>query len=422
MSLSILRSILPRLTTPKSRLQPFLVHSQRLSTRTELEKELFELRESLYTLEELVEHPKAIDYLRDVHAHNYKAHPESSSEERWIEVSRRLKIPESYQDLHEIIYGLTRFSPPQMYLPPTFHADIYKTAWKFLNSFASPYAKFSVQNAIGLVPGLVSTTSLFYNHFEILRNEPIPKCHQLANPLPLGEPVSYKITLHNQIKFVVIEVGNTYLDFGLRDQEVYTRLFTELYGQSASQYNNYVVNPDKPHDLRVYGLLSDMDQNAFFSYDPVTGTFQKDENVCVTPSRETTIHDVMRLSEKLFSVLMHIYNENLEGWYSKEDLPQMYTRIDAETTKPCDRTLPDLLAEAIQDAKLATELLKQQSNGEDALKEGLHLLRKSLWVHPLADTTNYCWLGLHDDLDQMTMKATSNFRREQNSLERKWEN
>ncbi|KAK0445088.1 hypothetical protein EV421DRAFT_338331 [Armillaria borealis] len=194
---------------------------------------------------------------------------------------------------------------------------------------------------------------------------------------------------------------------------------------AASQYNNYIVDGDEPLDLRVYGLLSDTAENAFFSYDPATNKFEKDENVHVASNRKMVIHDMMRLSEKIFSVLMHAYNEHLDGWYSevkllqKEDIPQMYTRVDAETTKLCDRTLPDLLAEAIKDAKFATEMLKQHSN-EDALKEGLHLLRKSLWVLPLAGTTNCCWLGLHDDLDQMAMKAASNFRREQDSLEKRW--
>ncbi|SJL12799.1 uncharacterized protein ARMOST_16230 [Armillaria ostoyae] len=188
---------------------------------------------------------------------------------------------------------------------------------------------------------------------------------------------------------------------------------------AASQYNNYIVDGDEPLDLRVYGLLSDTAENAFFSYDPSTNTFEKDENMRVASNRKMVIHDMMRLSEKTFSILMHAYNEHLDGWYSKEDIPQMYTRVDAETTKLCDRTLTDLLAEAIQDAKFATEKLKQHSN-EDALKEGLHLLRKSLWVFPLAGTTNYCWLGLYDDLDQMAMKAASNFRREQDSQEKRW--
>ncbi|PBK71019.1 hypothetical protein ARMSODRAFT_1017785 [Armillaria solidipes] len=208
---------------------------------------------------------------------------------------------------------------------------------------------------------------------------------------------------------------------------------------TASQYNNYIVDGDQPLDLRVYGLLSDTAENAFFSYDPATNKFEKDESVHVASNRKMVIHDMMRLSEKIFSVLMHAYNEHLDGRYSElpkasklscygrriahlsmqEDIPQMYTRVDAETTKLCDHTLPDLLAEAIKDAKFATEKLKRHSN-EDALKEGLHLLRKSLWVFPLAGTTNYCWLGLYDDLDQMAMKAASNFRREQDSLEKRW--
>ncbi|PBK94761.1 hypothetical protein ARMGADRAFT_66286 [Armillaria gallica] len=229
--------------------------------------------------------------------------------------------------------------------------------------------------------------------------------------------------MHGQIKLVVIEMDTSPFKLTLHDQEVYTRLFTELY--AASQYNNYIVDGDKPLDLRVYGLLSDTTENVFFSYDPATTKFEKDEIVHVACSRKMVVHDMMRLSEKIFSVLMHAYNEHLDGRYNevkllpKEDIPQMYTKIDAETTEFCDRTLPDLLAEAIQDAKLATEKFQQHSN-EDALKEGLHLLRKSLWVLPLAGTTNHCWLGLYDDLDQMAMKAASNFRREQNFLEKKW--
>ncbi|KAK0438356.1 uncharacterized protein EV420DRAFT_1769726 [Desarmillaria tabescens] len=406
-----------------------LVRPRYLCTHTELEKEIFELQEALYTLQEFVEHPKAVDYLRAVHAYHYEVRPESSSEERWAEVCCRLKMPKSYDDPNELIYGLAHYSPPQMYLPQLFYVETYKTVWKFLNSFSSPFESFWLGGDlrdIGLVePVLFGTTSLFYSHVRILRNKPIPQCHQLPDPLPLGEPVSYQIMMHEQIKLVVIEMDAAQFKFTLHDQEVYTRLFTELY--AASQYNNYIVDRDQPLDLRVYGLLTDTAENVFFSYDPATATFEKDENVCVDSNRNTIIHDMMRLSEKLFSVLMHAYNEQLEDRYSKvkllpkEDLPQMYIKINAATTKsePCDRTLLDLLAEAVQDAKLASEKLSQHWS-EDALKEGLQLLRKSLWVLPLAETTHYCWLGLHDDLDQMAVKAASSFRREKNSLEKKW--
>lgn len=125
-----------------------------------LEKELFELQDSLYTLQEFVEHPKAIDYLRAVHAHHYEDQPESSSEERWIEVCRRLKfMPESYKDPNELIYGLTAdYSPPQMYLPQSFHRETYKATWKFLNSFSSPFEKFQLQGDVGDIGLVVPVT------------------------------------------------------------------------------------------------------------------------------------------------------------------------------------------------------------------------------------------------------------------------
>ncbi len=66
---------------------------------------------------------------------------------------------------------------------------------------------------------------------------------------------------------------------------------TEL---AASQYNNYIVDGDKPLDLRVYGLLSDTAENVFFSYDPATTKFEKDEIVHVASSRKMVIHDMMR--------------------------------------------------------------------------------------------------------------------------------
>ncbi|KAK0203970.1 hypothetical protein DFS33DRAFT_1275086 [Desarmillaria ectypa] len=320
-----------------------LKHEPTISYGTLSKKEIFELRESLNTLQELVEHPKAADYLRAARAYHHEARPESSSEDRWAEVCRRLKMPEGYDDPNELIYGLTHFNPPHYGFGATWETGLVE-------------------------PGLIATTSLFYNHFRILRNEPIPKRYQLPDPLPLGEPVSYQIMLHGRIKLVVIEMDTTRFKFTLHDQE--------------------------PLNLRVYGLLSDTVENAFFSYDPATTMFEKDENVWS--------------------------GQIAKCWYSKEDLPKMRTRIDAATIKPCDRTLPDLLAGAVQDAKLATEKLIQHSD-EDALKVGLHLLRKSLWVLPLlAETTNHCWLGLYDDLDQMAMKAASDFRREQIFWEKRW--
>lgn len=85
-------------------------------------------------------------------------------------------------------------------------------------------------------------------------------------------------------------------------------------------------------------------------------------------------------------------------------------------SKPSDSSLVE---EAIQYANRATVQLKSPTD-EDALKRGLDDLHKSVWVLPLHGHTNKCWLGLHDNLDQMTTKAAVTFRREQRLEERRW--
>ncbi|SJL13147.1 uncharacterized protein ARMOST_16585 [Armillaria ostoyae] len=136
------RSILPRLKIPKTKLQPSFVHShfpRHLCTRTELEGELCDIKEGLETLLDLVRHPKAATFLRAMKDYNSEEHPESGDEDRWAEVARRLEMPqpESSRNPNKLIYDLTDFSPPQLYLPPSFHAETYQTGWKYLESSRS---------------------------------------------------------------------------------------------------------------------------------------------------------------------------------------------------------------------------------------------------------------------------------------------
>ncbi|SJK99828.1 uncharacterized protein ARMOST_03139 [Armillaria ostoyae] len=201
----MLRSILPRLNISKTKLQPSFVRSRfprHLCTRTELEGELCDIEEGLETLLDLVRHPKATTFLRAVKDYNSEEHPESSDED----------------------------SPPQLCLPPSFHAETYKTGWKYLESSRSNSYGYVDPGEQVLFNGVALVSSLFHNHVQITSNEPIPKVYGVPDPLPLGEPVSYQVKMHNQIKLVVIEQE----DLRLPDPEVYTRLFTELYGISGS--------------------------------------------------------------------------------------------------------------------------------------------------------------------------------------------
>ncbi len=213
--LLMLHSILLRLNISKTKLQPFFARSRflrHLYTRTELEGELCDIREGLQTLRVLVDHPKAVNFLRAVKDYESGDQPESSDEDRWAEVACRLQMPQNHHDTNKLIYDLTDFSPPQLYLPPSFHTETYKTGWKYLESSRanssdsvvpgeqvlfhvaiSWFEIFPLSDTSVNFKGLALASSLFHNHVKIVSNEPIPKSCQLPDPLPSGEPVSYQV-------------------------------------------------------------------------------------------------------------------------------------------------------------------------------------------------------------------------------------
>ncbi|KAK0449875.1 hypothetical protein EV421DRAFT_1989620 [Armillaria borealis] len=315
-------------------------------------------------------------------------------------------MPWDYDNPNKLIYNLTDFSPPQLYLPPSLHSETYKTGWRYLESECESPGCASPGEQL-LFYGLALVSSLFHNHVKIVSNEAIPRSCRVPNPLPLGKPVSYQIEMHDRIRLVIIEEGN----LRLPDPDVYTRLFTELYAASQSDLRS--IYTQESLDLRVYGLLADGEYNAFFSYDPVTAAFQMDEMVNVARGCDRALHDMMRLSEKLFSILMHGYNEFLDHRFMRiTSLPQK-DLIEFETSDL------SFVEEAIQYANRATAQLESPTD-EDALKRGLDDLRKSVWILPFHGKTNNCWLGLHDSLDQMATKAALNFRREQRLEEKRW--
>ncbi|KAK0470119.1 uncharacterized protein EV420DRAFT_1473216 [Desarmillaria tabescens] len=252
-------------------------------TRTELEGELFDIREGLMTLLDLVDHPKAINFLWAAKDYCYEHHPESSDEDRWVEVTHCLKMPQNYNNPNQLIYDLMDFSPPQLYLPPSLHAETYKTGWKYLESLPSNSHNTVIPGEQVLFHGL---SSLF----------------TVSSSCQDREPISYQIKINDQIKLVVIEEEDLWLP-----------------------------NPE-------------------------------------------VLKSQLEISEKLFSILMHAYNEFLDHWYKCiTTLPQG----DLTEVIQCDRTLQSLVEEAIQYANLATAQLGLPKN-ECALKRGLDDLHKRL--------------------------------------------
>ncbi|PBK71011.1 hypothetical protein ARMSODRAFT_100274 [Armillaria solidipes] len=96
--------------------------------------------------------------------------------------------------------------------------------------------------------------------------------------------------MQGQIKFVVVVVNQ----LSQPNLGEYTRLFTELYAASQCNTNDFDEDRMPKFSSRVHGLLTDTAQFSFFSYDPITSTFQKDENLYVKPGSMTAPCDTIK--------------------------------------------------------------------------------------------------------------------------------
>ncbi|SJL12808.1 uncharacterized protein ARMOST_16239 [Armillaria ostoyae] len=331
-----LRSVFPAI----QRFQPplgFYRSSRQIYTRETLQRDIVQLQEGLSILQDVVAHPKAMDILQDINANRNNEYTESTTENpRWIKVARRLNISQRYHSPEELKDTLTQFTPPHIFLPPSCH-----TTWKILNYIPYPIFHGRHMTGQGILSGLLDIISTFKKHIDILREEPITGNYSLTDPL---QPVSYQVLMQDQIKLVVIVVNQ----LSRPNLGEYTRLFTELYAASQCNTNDFDEDRMPKFSSRVYGLLTDTAQFSFFSYDPITSTFQKDENLYVKPGSMTAPCDTIKVSEKFFSILMYAYNELLDDLLSsansvpKENLQRI--SIENHNTS---RPLPDLLREAV---------------------------------------------------------------------------
>ncbi|SJL12807.1 uncharacterized protein ARMOST_16238 [Armillaria ostoyae] len=327
----------------------------------------------------MVAHPKATDILQDVYADRNDKDTESSSKDsRWSRTAQDLNIPQCYNGPDELINSLTQYSAPHMYLP--------ETRWHAIAQF---------QVSLTVVGALHRLNSTFWRHVKMLQEKPIP--WDFGRPLIDAlqpEPVTYQLVMQGQIILVIILADQKLSRSGLG---VYTQLFAELY--AASRCNtDYDLDEDEMRNdsLRVHGLLFDRSttQFSFFSYDPTISAFQVDENLYVNASPVTlaALRDMIRVIEKLLSILVYAYNELLDNRHSYTSMVPKEDQVHRICTKTQNtpRSLSDSLDEAIRYAKSATETLKHPSN-QDALKQGLNFLHESVRVLPIRGEFDSSW-------------------------------
>jgi len=66
-------------------------------------------------------------------------------------------------------------------------------------------------------------------------------------------------------------------------------------------------------NLRIYGLLTDLIDFHFYSYNPLTKSFAFDETLVVNITRDVAFADMIPVGNKIFSVILTAYIDGLEA-------------------------------------------------------------------------------------------------------------
>jgi len=117
--------------------------------------------------------------------------------------------------------------------------------------------------------------------------------------------VEHEIFMIGGILFFIIE-----MKLGL-DEHSLAQVFLELL--SAAEQNKLIDFAG----LRIYGLLTDLTQFKFYSYDPITNQFCFDEMMLVNVTRAIAFSDMIDVSNKIFGVVLFAYMEGLRAILKK---------------------------------------------------------------------------------------------------------
>ncbi|KAJ7213602.1 hypothetical protein GGX14DRAFT_445532, partial [Mycena pura] len=244
----------------------------------------------------------------------------------WSQVASHFRLSHTFTRLDfDPIPGVTL-----CYLPPSFHHELYMRSWSAMNVYAEPAERMLEAPRVRLLDiYLVPLFALFAGRIEDCPEHVMPETEFSS-----GGSVEHKIFIVHNILFLVIELKAR---FDNMERNI-AHLFAELY--SASK-----MNGDAGFEsLTVYGLLTDLGNFHFYSFNPISKTFYRDGRMPVSGAREEFLYRMMAGSRTK--------GRSLEAW-----------------------------RKAHQHALAAQDKLKQYSGSltalEESAAEGLQFLEKS---------------------------------------------
>ncbi|KAE9403443.1 hypothetical protein BT96DRAFT_1016998 [Gymnopus androsaceus JB14] len=218
----------------------------------------------------------------------------SFSDAKWATVADQLGLHRNPG-----LVELDHFSPPNCVLPPSMLKSMFKEGWKFMDVYKEKTAQTREATRTKLLePVLVPIIALFEGR---IVDKPDPPMQ--ATRYSSGGAVEHEIVAIGGVLFFVVEMK---LVLG---NENIAQIFLQLL--AAAEANGQVAGYG---DLRVCGLLTDLTTFRFFTYCPIEMKFYEDqENYIANVTRELFFKDMIKISNKILSVLMYGYIESLQA-------------------------------------------------------------------------------------------------------------
>ncbi|KAF9519288.1 hypothetical protein BS47DRAFT_1288727 [Hydnum rufescens UP504] len=193
---------------------------------------------------------------------------------------------------------LEHFQTPKYYLLLSLHEAMFKDAWRWHDVYRErPEQTREAARVRLLEPYIVPIISLFQG-----RLVDAPEETMMATKYSSGGRVEHEIYMIGGFMFLVVEFK---LDM-LKDHSL-VQLFLELL--SAAEMNKELSFKN----LRVYSLLTDFLQFRFYSYDPCEAKFCMDEIIMIGSERVQALSRMIKVSNKLFSILLSAYEDGLQA-------------------------------------------------------------------------------------------------------------
>ncbi|EKM61584.1 uncharacterized protein PHACADRAFT_190760 [Phanerochaete carnosa HHB-10118-sp] len=180
---------------------------------------------------------------------------------------------------------LANYSAPEFYVYIQDHFRGEATKVRFLDAFIVPL--------LAIARGRIIDTP----------EETLPATQDTS-----GGAVEHEILALNDGLFFVIEVKLHHTDLDKKAAQ----LFLEML--SAAKLNEARGVPA----IRVYGLITDLNEFNFYSYDPVKQLFFHDTGIHTSGSREHFLIQMVEVSNKIFSILLVGYIGVLEALIARE--------------------------------------------------------------------------------------------------------